>query len=133
MCLTFDDGPHPVHTPRILDELARRDVKAMFFVVGERLESEVGQALMKRAHREGHVIANHTYSHPNLTKLLEEEIRREPRRTQELIGDCAHELRLFRPPFGATNLSVNRIVQDEGYMSVLWNVDTLDRKKRDGS
>lgn len=128
--LTFDDGPHPETTPRILDTLARHDLKAIFFVVGNKLETAKGQEIMRRAFEEGHTIANHTYSHPSLTKCSNDKIREELRRTQELIGDCACEPRLFRPPYGATNHRVNKVIREEGYDSVLWNVDTLDWKKR---
>lgn len=129
--LTFDDGPNPKTTPRIIDALNAHGVKGVFFVVGERLESKTGQNIIARAHKEGHVVANHTYSHPSLTKLGNDEIREELRRTQELIGDCACEPLLFRPPYGATNARVNRVIAEEGYMNVMWNVDTLDWKKRD--
>lgn len=128
--LTFDDGPHPDTTPQILDALAEHDLRAIFFVLGERLESRRGQEIMRRAAEEGHTIANHTYSHPTLTKCSDERIRTELAKTQALIGDCASEPRLFRPPYGATNARVNRIVREEGYMNVMWNVDTLDWKKR---
>ena len=128
--LTFDDGPDPETTPRILDTLNAYGLQGIFFVVGERLELPEGRRIMERAFREGHTIANHTYSHPMLTKCSDDTIRNEIRRTQDLIGSCASSPSLFRPPYGATNSRVNKVIQDEGYMKVMWNVDTLDWEKR---
>jgi len=128
--LTFDDGPNPKTTPKLLDILATHDIKAMFFVVGERIANSEGRDIMKRAHQAGHHMGNHTFTHANLKTLSEEKVRDELRRTQELIGECAHECKFFRPPYGATNAAVNRILQEEGYMTVLWNVDTEDWKRK---
>lgn len=131
---TFDDGPNPKTTPKLLDLLAAHDIKAMFFVLGERIATPEGRSTMERAHREGHHIGNHTYSHKNLKTLSEQEIRDELRKTQDLIGPCAHECKFFRPPYGATNATVNKILQEEGYMTVLWTVDTEDwKRKKDGA
>jgi peptidoglycan/xylan/chitin deacetylase (PgdA/CDA1 family) len=127
---TFDDGPNPKTTPKLLDALAAHDIKAMFFVLGERIATTEGRSIMERAHREGHHIGNHTYSHQNLKTLSEQEIRDELNKTQDIIGACAHECKFFRPPYGATNVTVNKILQEEGYMTILWTVDTEDWKRK---
>jgi len=128
--LTFDDGPNPGTTPEILDVLAEYGIKAAFFVVGMNLEIAENRRVMRRAYDEGHVIGNHTYSHPALAKLSDNEIREELRRTEDLIGECASGPRLFRPPFAALDTRISRIIQEEGFRMVMWNVDSLDWKFR---
>ncbi|PEN04754.1 hypothetical protein CRI93_14695 [Longimonas halophila] len=128
--LTFDDGPDASTTPEVIDVLNEHDIEGIFFVVGKRLASSRGQEIIERAYNDGHVIANHTYSHPKLTKLGNQEIKDELRKTQDLIGDFASEPLLFRPPYGATNARVDKLIQEEGYLKVMWNVDTLDWDKR---
>ena len=71
IALTFDDGPHPVYTPKLLDGLKERNVKATFFVVGKNIEGR--EDIIKRMDEEGHLIGNHTYDHVKITGLPEEE------------------------------------------------------------
>ena len=97
----------------------------MFFVVGANLETKANQDAMRRAYAEGHQISNHTYSHTDLTKLSDHDVKKEVRRTQELIGACAGEPRLFRPPLAVLDDRVGRIVDEEGLTLALWNVDSL--------
>jgi peptidoglycan/xylan/chitin deacetylase (PgdA/CDA1 family) len=124
--VTFDDGPHVLSTPKLLDSLARHQIKAVFFVLGKNLESPKGKEILKRMADEGHYIGNHTYSHPNLTKLPEPQIREEIEKTRELIGDLDRGIKLLRPPYGAHNELADRIVHELGYRLVFWNVDSLD-------
>lgn len=124
--LTFDDGPHPVQTPKLLDALAKFKIKAVFFVLGEKLETEQGRAIIKRAVAEGHYIGNHSYSHANLTNLTGPQIRGEIEKTQALIGKCSRGLKLLRPPLGTHNQLVDRIALDLGFRLVLWSVDPMD-------
>lgn len=124
--LTFDDGPNPKTTPLLLDVLAKHGVKAMFFMLGERIATSAGRKILERAHAEGHHIGNHTFSHRDLKTLDEASIRVELAKTDELIGVCGHDCRFFRPPYGASNSTVAKVVQELGYMGVMWNVDTLD-------
>lgn len=134
--LTFDDGPHPRNTSKLLDVLAAYGEKAMFFVVGSNLEDPKRREIMRRAHREGHQIGNHTFSHHDLKTLDEAKIRDELRRTQDLIAECSHELRFFRPPYGSTNAVADRVLVEEGYTKIMWNVDSLDWHrdyKKDGA
>lgn len=128
--LTFDDGPHPILTSKLLDILKEENIKAIFFVLGENVAAGNNIEIVRRAYEEGHIIGNHTYSHKNLRTLSEKEIQNEILKTEELIKDFLTVPKLLRPPFGSTNLLVNRIIQELGYTNVLWNVDTLDWKNR---
>ena len=128
--LTFDDGPNPDTTPQVLDALGEHGIRAIFFVQGSHIERPGGREVMERAYEEGHVIGNHTYSHPNLKHCSEEQIREELARTQELIGECASEPLLCRPPYGARNHKTDRVIHDEGYIALHWNVDTRDWDKK---
>lgn len=128
--LTFDDGPHPELTPKLLDLLKQENIKAIFFVLGENVASGNNIEIVKRAFDEGHIIGNHTYSHKNLRNLSEEKVKEEILKTEALIKEFLTIPKLLRPPYGSTNLNVNKIIQDLGYVSVLWNVDTLDWKNR---
>jgi peptidoglycan/xylan/chitin deacetylase (PgdA/CDA1 family) len=131
--LTFDDGPHPTLTPKLLDCLAAHSAKAVFFVVGQRVATAAGKAIVERAAREGHRIGNHTYTHPNLSTLTEPQIRDEIARTEDLVGEFLTAHKLFRPPYGAHNATVDLVVRDMGYHMMLWTVDSEDwRKKPDG-
>lgn len=138
--LTFDDGPHPLHTPRILDILARYRIKAVFFQVGQNigtLDSAAGVTLrephlMARILAEGHAVANHTHTHPLLPKLDAVKVADEIDRTEALLSFAtrgpagAGRAPLFRPPYGARNDLVLAEVTARGLRSVLWNIDSRD-------
>jgi peptidoglycan-N-acetylglucosamine deacetylase len=128
--LTFDDGPHPTLTPKLLDCLKEHEAKGVFFVLGQRVAAPGGKAIVKRAFDEGHRIGNHTFSHPDLTKLTEDKVRDEIKRTEDLIGEFLTAHKLFRPPYGAHNARVDTVVRDMGYHMLLWNVDSEDWKKK---
>ena len=128
--LTFDDGPHPTLTPKLLDCLNEYEAKGVFFVVGQRVAAKGGKAIVQRAFNEGHRIANHTYTHPDLTKLPETKVRDELKRTEELIAEFLTNHKLFRPPYGAHNPMVDRVVRELDYHMVLWNVDSEDWRKK---
>jgi peptidoglycan/xylan/chitin deacetylase (PgdA/CDA1 family) len=97
--LTFDNGPHPDRTDRILDELARRNLRASFFVVGSALQKDGALDLARRAHDEGHWIGNHTMTHGEPLGLRADnaDTVEEIARLQSLLGPLAHARRLFRP------------------------------------
>jgi peptidoglycan-N-acetylglucosamine deacetylase len=113
--LTFDDGPSE-YTPAVLEILRATHSTATFFELGFRQAEHPGGAARVRA--EGSNIGNHTYSHPNLTKLKAGEIR-----SEVAAGPSS---RCVRPPFGATNPAVERILAQRGLRQVLWTVDTRD-------
>ncbi|MGW4025816.1 polysaccharide deacetylase family protein, partial [Streptomyces sp. NPDC005009] len=102
MVLSFDDGPDPRYTPHILDTLARYEVRAMFFVCGEMAAHN--RDLLARMADEGHVVGNHTWSHPLLTRLRRARIRSEMERTSDIVEQAYGERpEWFRAPYGAWN------------------------------
>ncbi|WP_238322801.1 polysaccharide deacetylase family protein [Gorillibacterium massiliense] len=127
VALTFDDAPDPRFTPQILDELQRNHVKATFFLVGKRAEKY--PTLVRRIAARGHVIGNHSYTHPNFNKLSESAFRREVLKTnrvlQPLIG---YDPKLLRPPYG--NIRENELVwlANNGFKVINWSSDSLDWK-----
>jgi len=124
VALTFDDGPDRVYTPKVLDILKEKGVKATFFLIGSRVEED--PEIAKRIADEGHAIGNHTYSHPKLTKaspLLAEELRKTREALEKLgLGDNG----FFRPPYGAAEPSLVEQAADLGYRVAMWSVDSLD-------
>ena len=126
--LTFDDGPDPEHTPRILDMLGQEDVRAVFFIVGERLRCPGSLDIVRRAASAGHLIGNHTFSHPKLTELSPEDIRTQILRTHDLIAEFEPKRKLFRPPYGMHNEIVINMAKSLDYKTVLWNVTSEDWK-----
>ncbi len=133
--LTFDDGPDPEWTPKILDILKAQKLKAVFFVCG--VNAERYPALVRRMLDEGHEIGNHTYYHPNLALCWPEHIRLELNATQLLIGSITgRATTLFRPPYAAdtqpsklSELEPLRIAQELNYLAVLENIDPQDWAK----
>ncbi|MGW2570440.1 polysaccharide deacetylase family protein [Streptomyces sp. NPDC001537] len=125
MVLTFDDGPDPRYTPDILDTLAEYDVRAMFFVCGEMAVDN--QDLLARMADDGHIVGNHTWSHPLLTRLSRSEIRSEMARTSDVIENAYGERPLwFRAPYGAWNRATFQLGAHMGMEPLAWTVDTLD-------
>jgi peptidoglycan/xylan/chitin deacetylase (PgdA/CDA1 family) len=128
--LTFDNGPDPRVTPRVLEVLARRGVEATFFVLGRALCDPRCRAIAERAHAEGHWIGNHTFSHavPFGVNAAAGAAELEVGATQRLIGRLAHPDRLFRPFGGGGRLDgqlLSRVLVDYlmqgAYSCVLWN------------
>jgi peptidoglycan-N-acetylglucosamine deacetylase len=128
--LTFDDGPHPTNTPRLLDILKQRNVKATFFVVGR--NAATYPHIMRRIAAEGHEIANHTYTHGDITKMSDAALRKELNDSLAAIQNAVPGYRpvLFRPPYGAINdRTRNLITREFGYPSIMWSVDPQDWKR----
>ncbi|MFI1414088.1 polysaccharide deacetylase family protein [Streptomyces sp. NPDC020707] len=125
MVLSFDDGPDPRWTPGILRTLKAHDVRAMFFVCGEMAADN--KDLLRRMSDEGHIVGNHTWSHPLLTRLGRSAIRSQMERTCEVIEEAYGERPgWFRAPYGAWNRAVFEIGADLGMEPLAWTVDTLD-------
>ena len=125
LALTFDDGPNPAWTPRLLDVLAEHGLKATFFMLGNRAEGETD--LVRRIAGEGHLIGNHSWSHPNLALTAADKVREELTRTSETLQQITGErVKYFRPPFGARRPAVFRIARELGLRVVTWNAMTSD-------
>ena len=135
VAITFDDGPDPRWTPKILDILKAVNVKAAFFLVGANAEHYPG--LVRRIVDDGHEIGNHTYYHPNLALCWPEHVRLELNATQLLIESITgRATTLFRPPYAAdtspsqlSELTPLQIAQDLNYLVVLENIDPQDWAK----
>lgn len=122
IALTFDDGPDPTHTPQLLEGLAKRGVKASFFITGKNAESY--PELVRQMHEAGHLIGNHTYSHLQLNKKNREAFRAELVRTNEIIKEITGEEVVFvRPPYGSWDKSFE---EELNMFPVLWTIDPLD-------
>jgi peptidoglycan/xylan/chitin deacetylase (PgdA/CDA1 family) len=125
LALTFDDGPNPKWTPRLLDVLGKHGVKATFFMLGSRAQAE--PELVRRVAAEGHLIGNHSWSHPNLALSRASRVREELALTnhalEQITGD---RIWYFRPPFGARSPAVFRIARSLGLRVVTWNAMTSD-------
>lgn len=130
--LTFDDGPDPQYTPRILDILKKNNVKASFFVVGE--NAEVNPDIIERIYKEGHEIGNHTFTHPNIAEVSELTTKMELNATQRLVEELTgHSMVMFRPPYVAdaepsTQEEIVPILraQKEGYTMIGELIDPRD-------
>ncbi len=129
LAITFDDGPHPANTPRLLDILKAHDVKATFFVVGTNVRRY--PQIMRRIIAEGHEVGNHTVNHGDLTKMSPAAVERELGTAHNSIVDATGVApRLMRPPYGAITASQKSwIKQKFGYPSILWSVDPEDWKR----
>lgn len=126
VAITFDDGPDTDMTPRVLDVLQRHGVKAAFFVIGEKVRRN--PRIVERMVGEGHIVANHTFSHrfdfplSSYGSVLRE------------IGECSDAVeavigrrpRLFRPPFGVTNPTIGRAIRSLGLECIGWSIRSLD-------
>lgn len=128
VALTFDDGPS-FHTERLLDILQEHNVKATFFVLGTqvRIQAET----IQRMFEEGHQIGNHTWDHPNLTQLPDDQIQQQLRQTDDLVTQIIGvPTPHMRPPYGAHD---ERVRAASGLPIIFWSVDPLDWKDRDAA
>jgi len=122
--LTFDDGPSSF-TAAFLDILKQYDIRATFFMNGQELHKHA--AIVARMQQDGHVIGNHTWNHPDLTKLSRAEKERQIASTTEEIRKYTGEITsLFRPPYGYCNEETLTVIHALGMTNVLWNVDSMD-------
>ena len=127
IAITFDDGPIPANTNRLLDYLKERNVPATFYMVGSLVQSY--PEVVKRAYQEGHEIGNHTWNHPDLTKIPLEKVFLEIDSTNNIIENTiGQKPATLRPPFG----SINQQLLDKIDIPVVnWSIDTLDWRDRD--
>jgi peptidoglycan/xylan/chitin deacetylase (PgdA/CDA1 family) len=128
LALTFDDGPNPLWTPRLLDILASHGVHATFFMLGSRAAAE--PALVRRVIAEGHLVGNHSWNHLNLALTAAGRVRDELLQSKETLeGISGQPVKFFRPPFGARRPVVLRAAREMGMTPVLWNAMTSDWKE----
>ena len=129
IAITFDDGPHPKNTPRLLNMLRARNIKATFYMVGSNVD--LYPQVVRRVVAEGHEIGNHSYSHRLFSKMGDSEIRQELSRTRDAVQRAAGVQTLtLRPPFGGMLTRQREWVNAEfGYPIILWSIDPLDWKR----
>jgi peptidoglycan/xylan/chitin deacetylase (PgdA/CDA1 family) len=125
VCLTFDDGPDPEFTPRLLDLLAKTKVPATFFLVGEAAERHPG--LVRRIAEEGHVVGNHTFHHADARKTSPASYLAQVTRARILLRELSgQEVDLFRPPYGSLTIATLLALWRAGQVVVLWSIDPKD-------
>ncbi len=125
--LTFDDGPNPPYTSRILDILKRHKIKAIFFLLGHNVKLHPKTAL--RIKKQGHIIGNHTFSHRDLRRLTKIKIKEQIIKTEEVFLDVLGiKPTLFRAPYGFYNKKASDIIKNRGYKIVGWDIDPEDWK-----
>ena len=125
VALTFDDGPTPGITQSVLKNLRERDLRATFFVIGNKVERH--PELLQQAVAEGHEIANHTFTHPKLSSLSTGRVETELKRCQEAVAKAiGYEPVWFRPPYGAFRKNQGSLAVREGLGVMYWSVDPRD-------
>lgn len=130
IALTFDDGPAEGSTEKILDTLQQYDADATFFMLGEKVQENPG--LAKRVVDEGHEVANHSITHPDLANLDQNQVRNEMQDSQDQIEEATGTRpNLFRPPYGSRSASVDTVANETDQQLVFWDIDTMDWKNKD--
>ena len=129
VALTFDDGPHPTHTPMLLDILARYRVRATFYVIGSLVRRY--PEIVHRMVAEGHEIGNHTWRHPTLSQLGDGNVLNEIDRTQQVVWETVGAVpATMRPPYGAFTPRQSRMLHDQRNLpTVIWSVDPQDWRR----
>jgi peptidoglycan/xylan/chitin deacetylase (PgdA/CDA1 family) len=125
VALTFDDGPSPIWTPQVLDELKKAEVKATFFMLGSHVERY--PAIARRVLAEGHEIGNHTYDHHVLIYYKMEELEKEIQEAEDAIKAVTGQSpRYFRPPKAWLSSREKKKIEEMGYKIVLWSLNSKD-------
>jgi peptidoglycan/xylan/chitin deacetylase (PgdA/CDA1 family) len=125
LALTYDDGPNDPHTLGLLEVLSKHNLRATFFLIGRyaKQRPEIAREIIKA----GHVIGNHTFTHPLLTFKSNAQIRQELADCRAALQDAVGEhSNLFRPPFGGRRPAVLRIARELGLQPIMWNVTGYD-------
>lgn len=129
--LTFDDGPHPEYTPKILDELNKIGAKATFFVIGKNLQGN--EELLRRVLSEGHSLAVHGWDHLKVTNVsMNEYVNDTMQCKKDLEAIIGKECRLFRPPYGELTVPTLASLASKKLQIIHWSLDTKDYKMKDG-
>ena len=124
--LTFDDGPHPPETERVLDVLRERGARATFFLIGSKVSGN--EAVLRRMLEEGHALGLHTYSHAGTFPLLSfDKMLADVNEGKHAVESVAgKKISLFRPPFGVTNPTIAKVIRTLGLQTVGWDVRSFD-------
>lgn len=124
--LTFDDGPHPPETERVLDVLRERGARATFFLIGSKVSGN--EAVLRRMLEEGHALGLHTYSHAGTFPLLSfDKMLADVNEGKRAVGSVAgKKISLFRPPFGVTNPTIAKVIRTLGLQTAGWDVRSFD-------
>jgi peptidoglycan/xylan/chitin deacetylase (PgdA/CDA1 family) len=125
LALTYDDGPNDPHTLRLVEVLAKHNVRATFFLIGRCAQQR--PEIVREVVKAGHVIGNHTFTHPLLTFKTAAEVRKELSDCRSAIQDAVGKhSSLFRPPFGGRRPAVLRIARELDLEPIMWNVTGYD-------
>ena len=125
IAITFDDGPHPRYTEKILDILNRYDIKATFFVIGVNIENY--PEAFRKIYENGHEIANHSYSHASEKDACMEFAINEIEKCEQIIyNNIGIKPKLFRPPQGIFSSEIEKAASKKDYSIILWSIDTKD-------
>jgi peptidoglycan/xylan/chitin deacetylase (PgdA/CDA1 family) len=129
IAMSFDDGPSAENTPRLLEMLKQRNIKATFFLIGQNVASNPD--LVRRILAEGHEIGNHSWTHPQLSKLSDQKVTAEITKTQDAIKEASgFTPTLLRPPYGAITPRQREWIENQfGLSIILWSVDPFDWKR----
>ncbi len=129
VALTFDDGPDPIQTPKVLQTLKEQQATACFFCIGRKIKGN--EKLLQQIVTEGHLIGNHSFTHSGLFPLYRLSRMKKDLQTcqSELERVTSQPVTLFRPPFGVTNPTIAKAVRQLGYTSIGWDIRTLDTQQ----
>ncbi len=133
IALTYDDGPNPIYTPKLMEILARYDAHASFFLIGQWAERE--PELIRELHAAGHAVGNHTYTHPTMPLLSSAQVTDELARCRAAVEASGVEFTpadghpMMRPPYGRRRPGTLRAMRAAGYAPVTWSVTCYDWRK----
>ena len=129
IAITFDDGPDPIQTPKVLKVLREKHIPACFFCIGNKIKGN--EELLRQIIKEGHHIGNHSFSHSGYFPLYTFKRMCHDLITcqQELEKVTGQPVQWFRPPFGVTNPTLAQAVRRLGYFPIGWNIRTLDTQQ----
>lgn len=127
--ITFDDGPNPDFTPKVLALLKENNAKVTFFLIGKNAEKH--HEIVRQIVEDGHTIGNHSYSHSkNFGFFSSEKVAAELNKTNSILKEITgKEIKMFRPPFGVTNPNIRRALKNTGHFSIGWSKRSLDTTK----
>jgi peptidoglycan-N-acetylglucosamine deacetylase len=125
IALTYDDGPNDPHTQRLLEVLARHEVRATFFMIGRYVQQR--PEIAREVAQAGHIVANHTFNHPLLIFKRDSSVRTELESCKRVLSDAVGQhSNLFRPPFGGLRPGLLRFIRNLGLEPIMWNVTGFD-------